>query len=198
MSSITAAATAATLSLPERLPAAKTASRALATATTDQKNRALRGIAEGVLAASGDILAANELDLANGRENGLSKGLLDRLSLSPARLQGLADAVLEVVGLTDPVGQAVRGSALPNGVKITEVRVPFGVVGAIYEARPNVTIHIAALAIKSGNAAVLRGGRAAIDTNRVLGRVLQGALATAGLPADAVQTIDDFGREGAA
>ncbi|MGO4535455.1 glutamate-5-semialdehyde dehydrogenase [Leifsonia sp. 2MCAF36] len=198
MSSITHAAPTATLSLQERLAAAKTASRALATATTDQKNRALRGIAEGVLAASADVLAANELDLANGRENSLSTGLLDRLTLSPARLQGLADAVLEVVALTDPVGQAVRGSALPNGVKITQVRVPFGVVGAIYEARPNVTIDIAALAIKSGNAAVLRGGSAAIETNRVLVRVIQEALAAAGLPAHAVQTIDDFGREGAA
>ena len=197
MSSITGAAPAATLSLQERLSAAKTASRALATANTEQKNRALRGIADGVLVASADILAANELDLANGRENGLSTGLLDRLTLSPARLQGLADAVLEVVALTDPVGEAVRGSALPNGVKITEVRVPFGVVGAIYEARPNVTIDIAALAIKSGNSAVLRGGSAAIETNRVLVRVIQEALASAGLPADAVQTIDDFGREGA-
>lgn len=198
MSSIIGAAPTAALSLHERLAAAKTASRALATATTEQKNRALRAIADGVLAASADILPANELDLANGRENGLSTGLLDRLTLTPARLQGLADAVLEVVALTDPVGQAVRGSALPNGVKITEVRVPFGVVGAIYEARPNVTIDIAALAIKSGNAAVLRGGSAAIETNRVLVGVIREALASAGLPAEAVQTIDDFGREGAA
>jgi glutamate-5-semialdehyde dehydrogenase len=198
MSQITGAAATAALSLHDRLAAAKTASRALATANTEQKNRALRAIADGVLAASSDVFAANELDLANGRENGLSTGLLDRLTLNQARLQGLADAVLEVVALTDPVGQAVRGSALPNGVKITEVRVPFGVVGAIYEARPNVTIDIAALAIKSGNAAVLRGGSAAIETNRVLVRVIQDALASAGLPADAVQTIDEFGREGAA
>lgn len=198
MSTSPLAAPAATLSLPDRLSAAKTASRALATADTEQKNRALRAIADGVLAASEDILSANELDLANGRENGLSTGLLDRLTLSPARLEGLADAVLEVVGLTDPVGEVVRGSSLPNGVKISQVRVPFGVVGAIYEARPNVTIDIAALAIKSGNAAVLRGGSAAIETNRVLVRVIQQALASAGLPADAVQTIDDFGREGAA
>ncbi|WP_374010714.1 glutamate-5-semialdehyde dehydrogenase [Leifsonia sp. LS-T14] len=198
MSSYPLAAPAATLSLHERLAAAKNASRTLATATTDQKNRALRAIADGVLAASADILAANELDLANGRENGLTTGLLDRLTLSPARLQGLSDAVLEIVALTDPVGQAVRGSALPNGVKITQVRVPFGVVGAIYEARPNVTIDIAALAIKSGNAAVLRGGSAAIETNRVLVRVIQEALLAAGLPGDSVQTIDDFGREGAA
>ena len=125
MSSITSAPVA-TLSLQERLAAAKTASRALAVANTEQKNRALRAIADGVIGASSDILAANELDLANGRENGLSTGLLDRLTLSPARLQRLADAVLEIVGLTDPVGQAVRGSALPNGVKINQVRVPFG------------------------------------------------------------------------
>ncbi|MDN4615155.1 glutamate-5-semialdehyde dehydrogenase [Leifsonia sp. F6_8S_P_1B] len=189
---------AAPVSLDEKLAAAKRASIALATATTDRKDTALRAIADGVLAASAEIIAANELDLANGRENGLSSGLLDRLSLTPARLQGLADAVLQIVGLADPVGQAVRGSALPNGVHITQVRVPFGVVGAIYEARPNVTIDIAALAIKSGNAAVLRGGSAAIETNRVLVGVIQQALASTGLPADAVQTIDEFGRDGAA
>ena len=185
------------VALTDRLTAAKRASFALATANSEQKNAALRAIANGVLASAESILAANELDRANGRENGLSGGLLDRLSLSPARLQGLADAVLEVVGLTDPIGQAVRGSALPNGVRITQVRVPFGVVGTIYEARPNVTVDIAALAIKSGNAVVLRGGSAAIETNRVLVAVIQDALTAAGLPADAVQTIDEFGREGA-
>jgi glutamate-5-semialdehyde dehydrogenase len=190
--------TTAALSLNDKLAAAKSASLALATANTEQKNSALRALADGVVNASAEILAANELDLANGRENGLTSGLLDRLTLSPARLQGLADAVLDVVGLTDPVGQAVRGSSLPNGVKITQVRVPFGVVGAIYEARPNVTVDIAALALKSGNAAVLRGGSAAIETNRVLVGVIQDALAASGLPADAVQTIDEFGREGAA
>ncbi|WP_348787608.1 glutamate-5-semialdehyde dehydrogenase [Leifsonia sp. NPDC080035] len=189
--------TTAATTLAERLSAAKRASIELATATTDRKDAALRAIADGVLAAADEILAANELDLANGRENGLSTGLLDRLTLSPTRLQGLADAVLDVVGLTDPVGQAVRGSALPNGVRITQVRVPFGVVGAIYEARPNVTVDIAALAVKSGNAVVLRGGSAAINTNRVLVGVIQDALASAGLPGDAAQTIDDFGRDGA-
>ena len=105
--------------------------------------------------------------------------------------------MLQIVALTDPVGEAVRGSALPNGIKITQVRVPFGVVGAIYEARPNVTVDIAALALKSGNAAVLRGGSAAINTNRVLVEVIQEALGEAGLPAESVQTIDEFGREGA-
>ncbi|AAT88716.1 gamma-glutamyl-phosphate reductase [Leifsonia xyli subsp. xyli] len=189
--------TSTATSLTDRFSAAKRASIALAIASNAEKDAALRGIAEGVLAAADSILAANAVDLATGRENGLSTGLLDRLTLTPARLQGLADAVLEIVALTDPVGQTVRGSALPNGVKITQIRVPFGVVGAIYEARPNVTIDIAALALKSGNAAVLRGGSAAIATNGVLVGVIQEALAAAGLPADAVQTIDDFGREGA-
>jgi glutamate-5-semialdehyde dehydrogenase len=189
--------TAASVALIDRLAAAKHASLALATATTAQKNAALTAIAAGVVASADEILAANALDLAAGRENGLTSGLLDRLTLSAARLGGLSDAVLEVIGLTDPVGQVVRGSTLPNGVAIAQVRVPFGVVGAIYEARPNVTIDIAALAIKSGNAAVLRGGSAAIETNRVLVAVIQTALESAGLPADAVQTIDEFGRAGA-
>ncbi|MBO1741114.1 glutamate-5-semialdehyde dehydrogenase [Leifsonia sp. TF02-11] len=189
--------TAVPVSLADRLTAAKASSLALATATTEQKNTALRAIAAGVLAAQQSILAANELDLANGRENGLSTGLLDRLTLTPARLQGLADAVNEVVGLTDPVGQVVRGGDLPNGVKIAQTRVPFGVVGAIYEARPNVTIDIASLAIKSGNSVVLRGGTAALNTNRVLVDVVREALVSVGLPADAAQTIDEFGRDGA-
>lgn len=185
------------VSLADRLSAAKAASVRLATATTEQKNSALRAIASGVVAAEEAVLAANELDLANGRENGLSAGLLDRLTLSPARLRALSDAVLEVVALTDPVGQVVRGSDLPNGVKIAQTRVPFGVVGAIYEARPNVTIDIASLAIKSGNAVVLRGGTAALSTNRVLVGVVRDALESVGLPADAAQTIDEFGRDGA-
>lgn len=185
------------LSLVEKLAAAKRASRVLATANTDAKNAALRAVAAGLREQAPRILQANELDLANGRENGLSTGLLDRLTLTETRLGALADAVLEVVGLTDPVGEAVRGSTLPNGVSITQVRVPFGVVGAIYEARPNVTVDIAALALKSGNAAVLRGGSAAINTNRVLVAVIQDAFASVGLPSDAVQTVDEFGRDGA-
>ncbi|MCX7522242.1 glutamate-5-semialdehyde dehydrogenase [Microbacterium sp. STN6] len=189
--------TVAQTSLTERLAAARTASRALAGATTDVKNRALAAIADGVRAHAGEIVTANELDLANGRENGLTVGLLDRLTLTEARLDALADAVLEIIALTDPVGQVVRGSSLPNGVKISQVRVPFGVVGAIYEARPNVTIDIASLAIKSGNAVVLRGGSAALNSNRVLVGVIQAALESVGLSGDAVQTIDDFGRDGA-
>lgn len=183
--------------LTDRLAAARDASRALAAATTDVKNAALIAIADGVQARSQQIIDANQLDLANGRENGLSAALLDRLTLTEPRVEALAEAVLEIVALTDPVGQSVRGSSLPNGVKISQVRVPFGVVGAIYEARPNVTIDIASLAIKSGNAVVLRGGSAALNSNSVLVDVIQAALASVGLPADAAQTIDDLGRDGA-
>jgi glutamate-5-semialdehyde dehydrogenase len=187
----------ATTSFVEKLEAARRASVRLATTKTDLKNSALRAIADAVVAESDRIIAANDLDLANGRENGLSAGLQDRLRLDLARLAGLAEAVAEIIALTDPVGQVVRGSSLPNGVGLTQVRVPFGVIGAIYEARPNVTIDIAALALKSGNAVVLRGGSAAENTNRVLVDVIQAALASVGLPVEAVQTIDEFGREGA-
>jgi len=186
-----------TPSLLERLGAARAASIPLATATTDVKNCALEAIAQGILDNADAIVEANDLDLANGRENGLSAALQDRLRLDPARLAGLADSVRQIIALTDPVGVAVRGQTLPNGLKISQVRVPFGVVGAIYEARPNVTVDIAALALKSGNAVVLRGGSAAENSNRVLVRTIQDALRSAGLPADAVQTIDEFGRDGA-
>src|SRR6187551_1024449 len=147
-------------SLDDKLRAARTASIALATTASGAKDAGLEAIATAVENGADRILPANELDLANGREGGLSAGLQDRLRLS-------------------------------------QVRVPFGVVGAIYEARPNVTIDIAALALKSGNAVVLRGGSAAENTNRVLVELLQEALESAGLPGDAVQTIDEFGREGA-
>jgi glutamate-5-semialdehyde dehydrogenase len=183
--------------LVDKLDAARAASRVLATATAAQKNAALLAIADRVAGSASSIIPANELDLANARENGLSQGMQDRLRLDVARLEGLADAVRQVASLTDPVGESVRGSTLPNGIKISQVRVPFGVVGAIYEARPNVTIDIAALALKSGNAAVLRGGSAAEHTNLVLVGVLQEAIASVGLPALAVQTIDEFGRDGA-
>jgi len=184
-------------SLTDKLDAAREASTVLATVTTDQKNAALLAIAAAVEAGADRIVPANELDLANGRENGLAAGLLDRLDLTSDRLAGLASAVREIVALADPVGTVVRGSSLPNGVQLSQVRVPFGVIGAIYEARPNVTVDIAALALKSGNAVVLRGGSAAENSNRVLVAIIQEALAATGLPVEAVQTIDEFGREGA-
>lgn len=184
-------------SLTDKLERARVASRALATTASGRKDAGLEAIAAAVESGADRILPANELDLANGRENGLSAGLQDRLKLDEARLKALAAAVRDVIALPDPVGQVLRGSTLPNGVLLSQVRVPFGVVGAIYEARPNVTIDIAALALKSGNAVVLRGGSAAENTNRVLVELLQEALESVGLPGDAVQTIDEFGRDGA-
>jgi glutamate-5-semialdehyde dehydrogenase len=183
--------------LTPTLEAARSASLALASAPTEVKNRALGAIAAELRGSVDAIIAANELDLAAGAANGLTAGLLDRLTLDATRIEALADAVLQIVTLTDPVGQVVRGSSLPNAIKISQVRVPFGVVGVIYEARPNVTVDIAALALKSGNAVVLRGGSAAENSNRVLVRLIQTAIAAAGLPADSVQTIDPFGRDGA-
>lgn len=183
--------------LIDKLTAARDASHALATATAGQKNAALREIADGITRGADRILPANELDLAHAREAGLTAGVQDRLRLDLSRLANLAMAVLQVASLTDPVGEAVRGSTLPNGVKISQVRVPFGVVGVIYEARPNVTVDLAALALKSGNAVVLRGGSAAEHTNLVLVELVQEAIARVGLPPFAVQTIDEFGREGA-
>ncbi|WP_396290618.1 glutamate-5-semialdehyde dehydrogenase [Curtobacterium sp. KT1] len=192
MSSIAPAPT-----LTDTLVAARTASSALATATTAVKDAALVAIAAGVRAATDEIVTANHGDLVAGEESGLSSGLVDRLRLDPARIEALATAVEDVVGLQDPVGEHLRGSLLPNGLQLTQVRVPFGVVGAIYEARPNVTVDIASLALKSGNAVVLRGGSAAQRTNAVLVARIQDAVESVGLPRELVQTIDEFGRAGA-
>lgn len=189
--------TATAPSLSDKLVAARDASSALATATTAVKDEALRAVAAAVRAGADAIVAANHEDLVAGEDGGLSSGLLDRLRLDAARIEALAAAVEHVVGLTDPVGEHVRGSRLPNGLQLTQIRVPFGVVGAIYEARPNVTVDIAALALKSGNAVVLRGGSAAQRTNAELVERIRQAVASVGLPADLVQTIDEFGRQGA-
>ena len=175
----------------------RAAARSLAQATTAQKNAALEAIAQSIETGADRIIAANAVDLAAGKEAQLTEGLLDRLTLDASRLRALSVSVREIVALPDPVGDVVRGRTLANGVRISEVRVPFGVIGAIYEARPNVTIDIAALALKSGNAVALRGGTAAEHTNRVLVELIQGALASVGIAADAVVTIDEFGREGA-
>ncbi|QBE49971.1 glutamate-5-semialdehyde dehydrogenase [Leucobacter triazinivorans] len=180
-----------------RLDRARRASKRLATVTTTQKNAALEAIASALEHGVDEVVEANAKDLARGAENAIGEGLLDRLRLDADRLRGLAAAVREVIALPDPVGQVVRGSTLANGISISQVRVPFGVVGAIYEARPNVTVDIAALALKSGNGAVLRGGSAAEHSNRVLVSLIQRAITSTGLDGDAVQTIDEFGREGA-
>src|SRR5690606_659682 len=136
-----------------------------------------------------EIVAANAKDLQRGREENIGEGLLDRLKLDEPRLRALAAAVRDVVSLPDPVGEVVRGSTLANGIQLSQVRVPFGVIGAIYEARPNVTVDIVSLALKSGNGAVLRGGTAAEQSNTVLVRRIQEAISSTGLDGDAVQTI---------
>lgn len=181
----------------EKIQAAKSASNSLGLANTQTKNAVLQNIADLLPQRAPQIIAENAKDLERSVAEGLSVGLQDRLRLDVKRIQSLADAVALVIGLPDPVGDVVRGKTLPNGVRLTEVRVPFGVIGAIYEARPNVTIDIAALAIKSGNAVVLRGGSAAENTNAVLVALLQDALGLAGVDRNAVQTVDEFGRAGA-
>jgi glutamate-5-semialdehyde dehydrogenase len=185
------------MSAIERIKLAKGASASLAIASTIQKNDALEQIANLLVASEKDIVSANQKDLERAKAEGLSSGLQDRLMLNQERIQSLADSIREIVALPDPIGESVRGMSLPNGLKLSQVRVPFGVVGAIYEARPNVTIDISALALKSGNAVVLRGGTAAENTNIALVKVLQQGLAKAGLSSDLVQTVDDFGRDGA-
>ncbi len=176
---------------------AKEASRELATATRATKDAALEAMADALVAQAERIVAANAVDVERERAAGMSPGLLDRLTLTPARLEDIAQALRFVATLPDPVGEIRRGSTLPNGLRLIEKSVPLGVVGMIYEARPNVTVDAAGLALKSGNAAVLRGGSAARESNEVIVAVLQDALEGAGLPRDAVQSIDAYGREGA-
>ena len=190
----TSSAEAGVLDIARR---AKVAARSLATASTDTKNRALEAIADALLVNQQRILTANQADVDREREAGLDEGLLDRLALDEVRLRGIASALRDLATLPDPVGEVVRGSTLPNGIRLRQLRVPMGVVGMIYEARPNVTVDAAGIALKSGNAVILRGGSAALESNTALVDVIAGALVQQGLPADLVQSIDKFGRAGA-
>lgn len=174
----------------------RAASHVLAQLPRAAKDTALRAIADALDAAVEPIVAANAEDLERGRSGGMAQGLLDRLALDEGRIRAIAQAVRDVAALPDPVGEVVRGSTLANGLQIREVRVPMGVVGMIYEARPNVTVDAAALALKSGNAVILRGGSAAESSNRALVGAIRGALAGQGLPQDAVQLLEG-GREAA-
>jgi glutamate-5-semialdehyde dehydrogenase len=173
------------------------AARRMAMANRAWKDRALHAVGAALKANTQAILEANAKDVAAGKANGTSAALLDRLTLTGARIDGLVAALENLANLPDPVGNVVRGQTLPNGLRLRQVNVPMGVVAAIYEARPNVTVDIAGLALKSGNAVILRGGSAAEATNSVLVRVLREALESVGLPADAVQTVDQYGRAGA-
>ena len=185
------------MSVQQLLQEAKAASAAMARANSSAKNQALETIASELEENSKFIIAANELDMSAARENGVSQALQDRLRLDQSRVSSLATSLRKIAQLDDPIGESVRGMTLPNGLLVQQVRVPFGVIGCIYEARPNVTIDIAGLAIKSGNCAVLRGGSAAENTNKSLISVIQAGLEKTGLPKSAVSTVDPFGRNGA-
>jgi glutamate-5-semialdehyde dehydrogenase len=175
----------------------RNAARRMARANRAWKDKALREIAESLVAKRDVVLQANRQDLAEGKAAGTSAALLDRLTLDTKRIDGLADALENLAALPDPVGTVMRGQTLPNGLRLRQVHVPMGVVAAIYEARPNVTVDIAGLALKSGNAVILRGGSAARHTNVALLGIIRDALDRVGLPADAVQSVDDYGRDGA-
>ena len=185
------------MTVQDLLIATKASAANMASANTNLKNLALENIALELESNVQAIISANKMDLAAGLENGLSTALQDRLRLDEARVLSLASAIREIISLPDPIGVSVQGKTLANGLRIQQVQVPFGVIGCIYEARPNVTVDIAALAIKSGNCAVLRGGSAAESTNQVLISLIQRGLEKAGLPRQAVVTVDPFGRAGA-
>ncbi|MDO4887258.1 MAG: glutamate-5-semialdehyde dehydrogenase [Actinomycetaceae bacterium] len=175
---------------------AQAASKSLRGADDALKRRLLEEIALGLSSASGSVIEANAEDLSAGQAGGLSAALMDRLRLDEDRIAGIVAAVREVAALDDPVGEVVRGSRLPGGLLLRQIRVPMGVIGMIYEARPNVTVDAAVLALKAGSAVILRGGSAAARTNAVLVDIMRSAVAATGLPEDLVQTIDSFGREG--
>lgn len=175
--------------------AAKNASRFLAVASTEQKNDALKEIAKGLIADTQRILDANGIDISKGKENGLSDSLLDRLALTSSRIEDISKGVLEIVDLVDPVGKIDAEFTRPNGLNIKKVRVPMGVIGIIYEARPNVTADAASLCLKAGNAVILRGGKEAINSNIAIADSIRASLKRVGFPEDCVCLITDTSRE---
>lgn len=174
---------------------AKAAQVTLADASTALKNKALTAISEALLENKDDIIKANSLDLANGKANGMSESLLDRLALTEARIKDIANSVLEIVALPDPVGVVKSGSTRPNGLNIEKVAVPMGTIAVIYEARPNVTIDAAALCLKSGNAVILRGGKEAINSNIATANIMRQAIESVGLDKNCIQLVEDTSRE---
>lgn len=176
---------------------AKTAARVLAAASSGQKDKALLTIAAALRAHEAEILQANAEDVTAGRTNGLTDALIDRLTLTHERLEGIAAGAEQVAGLPDPVGKLDAGWTRPNGLRILKTRVPLGVVGIIFEARPNVTVDAASLCLKSGNACILRGGKEAIRSNLAFARVMRKALQESGLPEDCIQVVEDTTRDSA-
>ena len=174
--------------------AARRAARVLARASTEVKNRALHAIADGLLARADNIVEANTLDVAAAEQNGLAHALIDRLKLNREKLEAIASDTRDVAILPDPVGEMIDMRTLPNGMQVGRKRVPLGVIAAIYESRPNVTVDIASLCLKAGSGAFLRGGKETINSNKMLVSVIRDAIESAGAPADAVQLIEDTDR----
>ncbi|MBG0567880.1 glutamate-5-semialdehyde dehydrogenase [Actinoplanes aureus] len=183
------------MSVLEQASAARVAAIDLAGATRAEKDRALLLMADRLVERSDDIVAANQVDIRNGREGGLSEAMIDRLTLTTERVAAMADGLRQLAALPDPIGDVVRGSTLANGLELRQVRVPFGVVGMIYEGRPNVTADAAGICLKSGNAALLRGSGSAFSSNAAIVSVLRKAVADAGLPANAIQLLDATTRD---
>lgn len=173
---------------------AKAASRPLMSAQTSQKNAALMAIADAIVADRNAIVAANEKDLERGKTNGLDAALLDRLALTPPRFDGMVEGLRQVAALPDPCGEISDLNYRPSGIQVGKMRVPLGVIGIIYESRPNVTIDAASLCLKSGNATILRGGSEAIESNQALAKCIRAGLAQVGLPEDAVQVVETTDR----
>ena len=173
---------------------AKQASYALANLTASQKADLLEAIADALTANSAAILAANAKDVAAAKNDGLTEAMIDRLLLDDARLAGIIGDISDVIRLADPVGEEFGSKLLDNGLRLTRRRVPLGVIGVIYEARPNVTVDIAVLALKTGNAVILRGGKETLESNKLISEVIRGAIVAQGLPIDAVQFIDSSDR----
>ena len=185
---------AAAKELEEKGQAARAASRKLAFLSTEIKNKALLNTAEALIDKQDEILAANEIDYDEAKASGMSEAMLDRLMLSLSRLEGMAQDVRTVAALPDPIGEEFERGALPNGLQISKKRVPLGVIGAVYESRPNVTIDISSLCLKSGNAVILRGGKEAVNSNLALARVAGEACDQAGVPQGAIQLVESTQR----
>lgn len=174
---------------------AKAAEAAIASASALLKNSALAAISGALLANKDIIIAENEKDLRTAKENGMSEAMQDRLRLDEKRIEGMAKGVDELIALNDPVGEIIEGFTRPNGLRICKTRVPMGVIGIIFESRPNVTVDAAALCLKAGNAVILKGGKEAINSNICLGTIMRNAVEKAGLPADVIQVVENTSRE---
>lgn len=173
---------------------AKKASRTLLTAKKE-KNDALKNIADALVKNSEAIIKANDIDIKNGKENGLTDAMLDRLRLNVERIEGIANGVREIIAMPDPVGKVLSGNTLSNGLEITKVTVPLGVIGIIFESRPNVTADAAALCLKAGNCVILRGGKEAINSNKAIVEIMREAIFEAGLPKDCINLVEDTTRQ---